>query len=63
MLTSDDVNTILIDVMTGRAPSIQGDEAQAMHDRLRQECADIIAKGGSVDVPPELPDLSIEGGA
>jgi hypothetical protein len=56
MLTVDEVIRILNEVALGAPPSIPGDEAQRMRDRLAVEVAEMKAKGIPIEVPWEYPD-------
>jgi hypothetical protein len=53
-LTSDDLRTMLVEIMTKRAPSLRSPEADAKRERLQQQCDEIVARGGTVEIPPEI---------
>ena len=56
-MNSDDVTRILVEVATGREPATPDDDEQAaMRAQLKIECDEIVAKGGVVDVPHEIPN-------
>jgi hypothetical protein len=57
MLSPEDLERMVVEIMTGQPPSLRGAEADAMRERLRKECAEIVSRGGIVDVPDEIPDL------
>jgi hypothetical protein len=50
MLDTDDMNRIVIDIVTGNPPRILGPEADALREKLIPEIAAIIAKGGVVEL-------------
>ena len=55
-MDTDDVTRILVEVATGKpAPFEESAEFAAMRAQLKIECDEIIAKGGTVDVPHEIP--------
>lgn len=53
-LTADDLQTMLVEIMTRRPPSLRGPEADAKRARLRRQVEEIVARGGSVEIPPEV---------
>jgi len=53
-LTAGDLQTIMVEIMTGKAPSLRSPKADRARAELRKEIAEIKAKGGSVDIPPEI---------
>lgn len=58
-MNSDDVTRILVEVVTGKQPAVpDDDEMVAMRVQLKIECDEIVAKGGTVDVPHEIPDVA-----
>jgi hypothetical protein len=47
---------IVIEILTGKSPSPPDDARQAeLRERLREECREIAARGGVVDVPGDSP--------
>ncbi len=54
MLTSEDIERMLIEIQTGKPPSLKTDEAAVMRIQLRKECAEIKSRGAAVDVPWEI---------
>jgi hypothetical protein len=58
MLDTDDINRILVEIVTGQPPTLTTPEAIVMRAKLQKECDAIVAKGGVVDIPPEIPDIS-----
>jgi hypothetical protein len=55
MLRSDEVQTILTEVMSGKQPSITTPEALEFRKNLEDECAEMEAEGLVVDMPHEIP--------
>jgi len=60
MLNSDQAETILVDLLTGRNPRIKGAEADKLRVQLQVEIAAIEAQGGIVEVPFEIPMMDDE---
>ena len=58
--TSEDISRMLVEIMTGKEPFLKSSAADAMREQLRKECAEIVAKGGIVEVPHEIPDAGEE---
>lgn len=54
MITTDDANTMLIEIVTGKKPTLTTPEADALREKLTQEVAEIRAKGGIVEIPREV---------
>ena len=55
-MDSERMTKILLEVTLGKpAPEHEGAEDAAIRARLKKEVDEIRAKGGAVDVPPELP--------
>lgn len=50
-LTPDDLQRMIIELVTGKEPTLTTPEANAARERLRKEIAEIEAKGGMVDIP------------
>lgn len=58
MLDTDDITRILVEIVTGKMPNPPDTpEAAAMRVQLQKECDEIVAKGGVVDIPTEIPDI------
>lgn len=56
MIHSDDVERILLEIMLKREPAIPDTQELAdLRSQLRTECDEIAAKGGTVQIPVELP--------
>lgn len=58
MIDSEDIQTMLVEIATGKPPSLNTPEANRMRKKLIRECEEIRAKGGGIDVPWEIPDPS-----
>lgn len=56
-MDTDDINRMIVEIMTGKERTLKTPEAQIMWDQLKKECDEIVAKGGIVDVAPEIPEL------
>lgn len=54
-MDTDDLTRMLVEISTGQAPSLRTPEADALRAQLTRECAAIIAQGGAIDIPPEIP--------
>ena len=53
------ITRILVEVATGKKPATKDDaEMAAMRKQLEIECDEIVAQGGTVDIPHEIPDAS-----
>lgn len=57
MIDTEEINQMLIEILTGKPPSLRTPEADKMRVQLKKECDEIIAKGGVVDIPVEIPNL------
>lgn len=57
-MDSDDIIKMLVEIETGKPHSVQMPGAEAMYAQLQKECDDIHAKGGTVEVPHEIPDVA-----
>ena len=56
MISSDDVERIVVEVTTGKSPATADTPEQAeFRQKIESEVAEIIAKGGIVDIPHEIP--------
>ena len=55
--TSDDITRMIVEIETGKQPLLTAPEANALREQLRIECTAIKARGGTIDVPHEVPDL------
>lgn len=57
MMDSDIITRMLVEIVTGKEPLLPDDvEMAAMRKQLQKECDEIVAAGGVVDVPHEVPD-------
>jgi hypothetical protein len=58
-MNSDVITRILVEVATGKSPAVPDDhEMKMMRAQLQLECDEIVAAGGVVDVPHEIPDIA-----
>lgn len=58
-MDSDVVTRILVEVATGKTPARPDTpEEAAMRVQLQKECEEIVARGGVVDIPHEIPDVA-----
>jgi len=57
VIDTDDLITMMVELETGKPPSLNTPEANAIREKLRKECDEIRAKGGMVDIPFEIPNL------
>lgn len=58
-MDSDIIARMLVEIVTGKEPLLPDDaEMAAMRKQLQKECDEIVASGGVVDVPHEVPDAS-----
>jgi hypothetical protein len=55
-LTSEEMQEILVELMTGKPPRLQTPAAQKFREQSRKEIDAIVADGGSVDIPSEFPE-------
>lgn len=53
-IDTDDMERMLVEIMTGKEPTLRNEEADRIREKLRAECEAIIAAGGSVIIPPEV---------
>ena len=60
MLTSDEAELLLKEATLGIGPSIRRKEALEYYERITKQIEEIRAKGGMVDIPGEVPDISEE---
>ena len=59
MLQARDYEIILRDVLLKvSAPAGDGAEKIAAREAIQKEVDDILAADGTVDIPPEIPDIS-----
>ncbi len=49
-----DMEKMLVEVVTGKPPTDTSYEASVIREQLQKECNEIIAKGGSIEIPPEI---------
>lgn len=58
-MDSDVVTRILVEVATGKTPARPDTlEEAAMRSQLTMECEEIVARGGEVEIPHEIPDVA-----
>lgn len=58
MIHTDDINRLLVEIVTGKPPAVPDDaELAAMRAQLQKECDEIKARGGEIEIPFEVPDL------
>lgn len=50
-INSEQANQIIVDMMTGKPPSVTGAEADAFRERAKKEIEEIEKKGGIVQMP------------
>jgi hypothetical protein len=55
MIDSEDIEHMLVEIVTGKPPSIRTPEADTMRAQLQKECDDIAKKGGTVMIHHEIP--------
>ena len=55
MLTAEKVIHMLVEIETGKPPSLVTPEANALRAKLIVEVAEIKARGGAVAIPYEVP--------
>lgn len=56
MIHSDDVERILVEIVTKREPrEPDTPELAALREKLQAECDEIVARGGTVMIPHEIP--------
>jgi len=56
-LDTDDLRTMLVEIMTGKPPTLRTPEADAMRARLQRECEEIRANLGTVAISSEIPGM------
>lgn len=57
MLTSDEINKIAEDLITGRAPRILGEEADKLRQELEKDIMKIREAGYQLELPFEWQDV------
>jgi hypothetical protein len=55
-LTSDEMEEILVELVTGKPPRLKTPEAEEFRAVSREEIKEIEAKGGMVEIPGEFPE-------
>ena len=56
MIHSDDVERLLVEIVTGKEPAFPDtSELAALRAELKRDCEKIAARGGTVDIPHEIP--------
>ena len=57
MIDSEDIEHMLVEIVTGKPPSLMTPEAAAMREKLQYECDEITRKGGTVMIHHEIPGM------
>lgn len=57
MLHADEIQRILVELGTGKSPTLRNEEADAFRAQVTQEIAEIKGRGYEVEIPFEIPDL------
>lgn len=55
MLTSEQIEMILMDLLQDKPPRVKGKEADEMREELKKEIAFAEANGLVVEIPSEIP--------
>lgn len=59
MIKTDDLERMLVEITTGKPPARPDSlEEAAMRSQLMKECNEIEARGGTVEIPHEIPDVA-----
>jgi len=58
MIDMDDIQKMLVEIQTGKPPSNTTPEANRIRQQLQKECDEIKAKGGTVKIPHDIPEMS-----
>jgi hypothetical protein len=53
MIPSEEVSRMLVEITTGKEPTLRSPKADALREELRRQCDEITAKGLAVDIPYE----------
>ena len=59
-LTSDEAELLLKEATLGVGPSIRRKDALDYYERITKQIEEIRVKGGIVDIPGEIPDITNE---
>jgi hypothetical protein len=51
-----DMEVMMVEILQGKPPSLRTPEADEVRAKLKKEIEEIQAKGGTVDVPFEIPE-------
>lgn len=51
-----EMERMLVEIVTGKPPSLRTPEADEIRARLTKEVEEIHAKGGEVEIPHEIPE-------
>lgn len=51
-----DMERMMVEIVTGKPPSLRTPEADEMRARLTAEIREIQARGGEVEIPHEIPE-------
>ena len=55
MIDSEDLERMLVEITTGKPPSLYTPEANTLRAKLQEECDDITKMGGTVMIHHEIP--------
>ena len=55
-IDATDIERMLVEIMTGKEPTLRTPEADAMREQLRKECEEIKARGDQVFIPHDPTD-------
>lgn len=54
-MRTDELNKLLVDIVNGAPiPVDEPESTRALREELQREVDEIVAKGGIVDIPPEI---------
>lgn len=56
-LGADEIETILVELVMNKPPTLMTPEADAMRVQLKKEIDTIHAMGGEVEIPHEIPSV------
>lgn len=56
MIDTREMEKMLVEIVTGKLPSLRTPEADELRAKLTAEVEAIHAKGGTVEVPHEIPE-------
>lgn len=58
MLSTEEMEKILLDEVNGKPQTVEGPEAVIFREKMKKEVAKIKAAGQVVDIPAEWPDAN-----